>query len=141
MQRHKEERVYSQMRRNVKKSVSLRFKHYELRVKAIVEANGQEPYDSILPIIKMKFLKRMFIRDEILYELRQYKGLTSADLTIEVFAVYGTETYIGEYKRYLGELFFFMSNIDKHDQTTYRYKTGVPYFQDPNKSNFIPERI
>ena len=141
MSRYKEESTYVKMRRNVRKKVSLGFKHYELRVQAEITVPGQDPYESILPTIKITYLKRQFVRDEILFELKKIKGCRDADLLIEVFAVYGTETYIGEYKRYLGELDFFMSGVDDYEQTTYRYKKSLAYFQQPEKSSFIPERL
>lgn len=141
MSRHKEEYTYVKMRRNVRKKVSLKFKHYELRVKAEITSSEQKPFTSILPLIKIKYLKRYFIREEILFELRKIKGCKDADLMIEVFAVYGVETAIGEYKRYLGELDFFMSGVDTYEQTTYRYKKSLAYFQQPEKSSFIPEGL
>jgi len=137
-----EEYTYVRMRRNVRKTVSLNFKHYELRVKALVSVNSRgEQFEAILPLIKISTLKRWFIRDEILYELRKINGIVNADLEIEVFAVYGTERYLGEYKRYLGELFFVMRNINEYDKTEYRYQNSKAYFQQPDKSEFIPERL
>lgn len=141
MARQREELTYVRMRRNVRKKVSLPFKHYELRVKAMVECEGQTPFESIMPLIKIKYLKRLFVKDEIQYDLQKIKGIQNADLEIEVFAVYGTETYIGEYKRYLGELNFYMSSISNNEKTIYRYKDSLAYFQQPEKSDFIPERI
>jgi len=140
-QRPREELSYIKMRRNVRKSVVLKFKHYEIRVKAIINPGIFESFESILPLIKLKKLKRYFIREEILYELKKIKGVENADLLIEVFGVYGTERSIGEYKRYLGELNFFMSGVDHYEQTTYRYKGSKVYFQQPDKHSFISERI
>ncbi len=141
MQGSKERRTYVQMRRNVRKSVALKFKHFEVRVRAIITTKGKREFESVLPLIKIKYLKRLFIRDEILYELRKVSGIVSADLDIEIFSVYGTATYIGEYKRYLGELDFFMSSIDDNEKTTYSYKDSVPYFKQPGKSDFIEEGV
>lgn len=141
MARHREELTYVRMRRNVRKRVTLPFKHYELRVKAFVECEGQAPFESIMPLIKIKYLKRLFIKEEIQFDLQKIKGIQNADLEIEVFAVYGTDTYIGEYKRYLGELHFYMSGISKNEETIYRYKNSLAYFQQSEKSDFIPERI
>jgi len=141
MSRYKEEYTYVKMRRNVRKTVLLKFKHYELRVKADIVIANQKPFESILPLIKIKNLRRYFIKEEILFELKKIKGCKEADLMIEVFAVYGVETSIGEYKRYLGELDFFMSGVDTYEQATYSYKKSFAYFQQPEKSSFIPERL
>ena len=138
-----EEGTYVKMRRNVRKKITLSFQHYEIRVRAycITKQNRDTRFESILNTIKISVLKRMFIRDEILFELKKIKDIIEADLEIDVYAVYGTETYHGEYKRYLGELQFFMSGIDNYEQTTYRHKNSSAYFQHPEKSKFIPERL
>ncbi len=141
MLRPKERKVYVRMRRNVRKSVVLKFKHFEIRVRAIITTKNQAPFEKVLPLIKIKYLKRLFIRNEILFELRKVVGVIEADLDIEVFAVYGTQSYIGEYKRYLGELDFFMSSIDDNDKTTYSYRDGIPYYLQPDKSSFIEEGL
>ena len=141
MGRYKEETVLVRMRRNIRKSVILKFKNYELRVKAQVVTTDNSHFESILPLIKIRFLKRYFIREEILFELKRIKGIRDADLLIEVFGVYGTENYIGEYKRYLGEMNFFMAGINQDDKATYTHKKSLAYFQQPEKSNFIPEGL
>ena len=140
MARYKEESTYVKMRRNVRKSVNLKFKHYELRVKGEIETSTNK-FESILEPIKMTYLKRWFIREEIIFELQKIKGVINADLLIEVFAVYGTDTSIGEYDRYLGELEFFVSGLDRYDKITYRHKNSLAYFQQPEKSDFIPKRL
>jgi len=140
MPSHKEEAIYGKMRRNVSRTVSLKFKHYELRTKALIETS-KEQFEVILPSIKLKSLKRWFIREELIFEVKKIKNAVNADLQVEVFSVYGTETYIGEYSRYLGELEIFVAGIDKYEQTSYRFKKALTYFQQPEKSDFIPERL
>lgn len=139
--RRREELTFVQMRRNVRRQVKLSFKHYELRVKAEIFVPKTEPFESLLPLIKIKYLKKYFIREEILYELKKIKSCKDADLLVEVFSVYGSETYLGEYKRYLGELQYFMSGIDNYEQTTCNLKKSLSYFQQPGKSDFIPEGL
>ncbi len=141
-QRPKEEMTYSIMRRNVRKQVVLPFKFYRLRVEATLSISTQlTPLKTILPPIQLSYLKRWFIREEILTELRKIKNIKDADLHIEVFAVYGTSKAIGEYERYLGELFFFMSDIHAYDKTEYRYKASKAYYEQPEKSDFIAKRL
>jgi hypothetical protein len=137
-----EDLTYGRMRRNVRKNVILPFKFYELRIEATLLVDYQpEKFSAILPLIKLSYLKRWFVREEILFELRKISGVVDADLHIEVFAVYGTERAIGEYKRYLGELFFYMSNVNENEHTQYQYRKSELYFKQPDKSNFIEERI
>lgn len=140
MSRH-EEATFARMRRNVRKNVMLRFKHYSLRVEASLTFTNGQTAKTVLPVIKLGYLKRWFIRDEVLVELQKIKKVNDADLHIEVFAVYGTERAIGEYERYLGELFIFMSNIQDYEHTEYRHKASKAYFEQPEKSDFIPERL
>jgi hypothetical protein len=137
----REETTMIRMRRNVRKKVTLAYKHYELRVKAQVQAKGQDEFEAILPLIKIKYLKRQFIHDEIFFELLKIKDIINAALLIEVYSVYGTAGYIGEYKRYLGEMNFYVSGLDNYEQAIYRYKNSLAYFQQPDKSSFIPERV
>lgn len=137
----REDALYSRMRKNVTKQVRLDFSHYEIRVEADVKVNYQlDSYKTILPTIKISYLKRCFIRDEVLLEIRKIKGIIEADVHLEVFAVYNIERAIGDYKRYLGELFMFMSNIP-YDNTKSSYKASKAYFEQPEKSDFIPEGI
>ena len=129
------------MRRNVRKSVSLKFRHFEVRVNSVITTKNGAPFERVLPLIKIKYLKRYFIRDEILFELRKVNDIVSAELDIEIFSVYGANSYAGEYKRYLGELDFFMSSIDDNEKTTYHYRDSKPYFKQPDKHDFIEERL
>lgn len=141
-QRPKEELTYSMMRRNVRKQVVLPFKFYRLLIEATVTVSSQlTPYKTTLVPIQLSYLKRWFIRDAVLGELRKIKNIKDADLHIEVFAVYGTSKAIGEYERYLGELFFFMSDIHAYDKTEYRYKASKAYYEQPEKSDFIAKRL
>lgn len=138
---HREDYTYSKMRRNVRATVQLPFKNYEIRAKALITVDyKKEPFEVILPLIKLRRLKRWYLRNEVIFELKQIKGVVSADTMLEVFGVYGTQRAPGEYKRYLGELFFFVSNLN-NDDTEYRYKDSKVYWQQPEKSSFIEERL
>ena len=86
MSRYKEETTYVKMRRNVRKKVVLSFKHYELRVKGDIET-ATNNFEHILKPIKLTYLKRWFVREEIVFELQKIKGVRNADLLIEVYAI------------------------------------------------------
>lgn len=142
VRKHREDVIYAVMRRNVRKQVVLPFKFYQLRVEATLTLTTQRTsVKTVLPTIQLSALKRGYIRDEILIELQKIKNVKDADLHIEVFAVYGTSNSIGEYERYLGELFFLMSEPHAYEKTKYHYKASQTYYDDPTKSDFIAKRI
>ena len=136
-----EEKVYAHMRRNVRKSVTLKLKHFEVRVRAVIKTQGRDPFESILPLIKISSIKKNLIRDEILFEVKRIPKIIDADMEIEVFAIYGASTADGEYKRYLGEMHFYLSKRDTDDKTTYKYKGAQPYYKHREKHSFIPEGL
>lgn len=138
----RDELVFSRMRRNVRKTVQLKFRYYELRIKAkIILGKEDIPYDVILPMIRLTYLRKVYVKRELYAELLKINGITGAEAMIEVFAVYGTKRALGEYKRYLGEFLYFISNLQSNEQTLCQHQHSAAYYEQPDKHNFIPERL
>lgn len=136
----REARKLTLMRHNVRRSVSLDFRCYELRVQANLRSK-QQMFEMVLPTIRLRYLTHNFIGDEIKLELSRLDGIISADCVIEVFAVYQGEASLGEYHRYLGELDFFFDSLESYDTIRSHYKNAYTYAEQPEKRNFIPKRV
>lgn len=130
------------MRRNVGKHVTLEYSHYEIRTIANVQiSTRRDSFEVILPIIKIGYLRKEFIQQELDYELAKIENLKSADLRLEIFAVYSMARYHEEYKRYLGEFTFRLADFSNYASGRYGIKTAKAYYEQPEKSSFITERV
>lgn len=138
--RTSEERTLLRMRQNVRKSVRLTFKCYEVRIKAQMKTKTNS-FEIIPPAFQLVYLRRDYIRDEIRHEVKKVVGAIEADCMIEIFAVYHQDTSIGEYHRYLGELDFVFYGLDVYDKAPAKYKNALAYFEQPEKRKFIPKRV
>lgn len=131
-----------QMRRNVRKQIHLKYSHYEIRTEAnVLITTRRDRFDIILPIIKISYLRKEFIQQELDYELEKIANLKAAALRLEVFAVYTNAVSPEEYKRYLGELTFELADFKNYEAGRYSIKTAEAYYKQSKKSTFIPERV